>query len=327
MRARSEAGRGRGSRAGPRCLLRHPLRLVYPVPVAFDSAHKKREVTVALGIAQAWHPTRQWQCRPLAQRREHAVDRPAGSILASVARTVFKALRGAPIAVTLVLAVGGDDRITGPFPRSCPFISGTHGKTSAPVLAWLAIVGRGEAERSLLSSGSAVARMTIAGVASVIDGDTIEIHGQRIRLHGIDAPEGGQTCLDAAGRTWRCGQRAALALQDLIGRRTVTCDERDVDRYGRIVGRCLVGDLDINEWLVVSGPGARLPQVLARLRSRGGRGSGGRPRHVGRLVRAAVGVATPSSDPDVHIRAQDRSHAAPPGQRRQFSLMPSDPVA
>ena len=91
------------------------------------------------------------------------------------------------------------------------------------------------------------------GVASVIDGDTIEIHGQRVRLHGIDAPEGGQTCLDAAGRNWRCGQRAALALQDLIGRRTVTCDERDVDRYGRIVGRCLVGEVDINGWLVAQG--------------------------------------------------------------------------
>ena len=97
------------------------------------------------------------------------------------------------------------------------------------------------------------AHADMVGVASVIDADTIEIHGQRIRLHGIDAPEGGQICLDAAGQKWRCGQRAALALQDLIGRHTVTCDERDVDRYGRIVGRCLVGEVDINKWLVAQG--------------------------------------------------------------------------
>jgi hypothetical protein len=48
-------------------------------------------------------------------------------------------------------------------------------------------------------------------------------------------------------------QRATLALQDLIGRPTGTCDERDVNHYGRIVGRCLVADLDINEWLVMEG--------------------------------------------------------------------------
>ena len=51
----------------------------------------------------------------------------------------------------------------------------------------------------------------IAGTASVIDGDTIEVHGQRIRLHGIDAPESQKPCF-MEGIPWQCGKDAANAL-------------------------------------------------------------------------------------------------------------------
>jgi endonuclease YncB( thermonuclease family) len=86
----------------------------------------------------------------------------------------------------------------------------------------------------------------IVGVATIIDGDTIKIHDQRIRLHGVDAPESAQECRRWDGSAWRCGQQATLALHGLIDRRPVTCVQQDVDRYGRVVGKCSVGDTDIN---------------------------------------------------------------------------------
>ncbi len=82
--------------------------------------------------------------------------------------------------------------------------------------------------------------------------DTIEIHGRRIRLHGIDAPESDQLCT-IGGSNYRCGQRAALALADFIGQRTVSCEQRDTDRYDRAVAVCSAGNQDLGAWLVGSG--------------------------------------------------------------------------
>lgn len=90
------------------------------------------------------------------------------------------------------------------------------------------------------------------GVASVIDGDTLEIHGTRIRLHGIDTPESKQTCV-ANGSKYRCGQKAALALADKIQRSPIRCLVKDTDRYSRSIAVCYKNGEDINAWMVSQG--------------------------------------------------------------------------
>jgi endonuclease YncB( thermonuclease family) len=104
----------------------------------------------------------------------------------------------------------------------------------------------------VLAAHGAAHAEAIAGRASVIDGDTLEVRGTRIRLHGIDAPESGQSCTVRGART-RCGQLAALALADKIGNRPVACEPRDRDRYGRVVAVCRLGGEDLNGWMVESG--------------------------------------------------------------------------
>ncbi len=100
--------------------------------------------------------------------------------------------------------------------------------------------------------GPSLALADITGTATVIDGDTLEIHGKRIRLAGIDAPDSRQLCrLD--GMPWMCGQDAANALTDKIGRRAVKCAELDRDRYKPNVVKCMVVGEDLGEWMLAHG--------------------------------------------------------------------------
>ena len=94
----------------------------------------------------------------------------------------------------------------------------------------------------------------IVGQAWIVDGDSLRMGGRSIRLDGIDAPEWDQTCLDANGRTWRCGRAASRALRERIHGQTVSCQPRAIDRYGRTIAMCTLADgSDVNAWMVRQG--------------------------------------------------------------------------
>lgn len=99
--------------------------------------------------------------------------------------------------------------------------------------------------------------LAIAGAAhadEAIDGDTLEIQGERIRLFGVDAFELQQTCLDPRGEPWRCGVAARAALAELVQDQAIGCTvvaEQDGQGY---VGRCTArDDVDLGGYMVMAG--------------------------------------------------------------------------
>lgn len=103
-----------------------------------------------------------------------------------------------------------------------------------------------------LVGGKAEARADLVGYAKVIDGDTVEIAGESIRLHGIDAPESGQYCV-VDGFPYPCGVMATAWLVDRTLGREIRCQLRTQDRYGRPVAICFVDGKSLNEMIVTAG--------------------------------------------------------------------------
>ncbi|WP_170339663.1 thermonuclease family protein [Ruegeria arenilitoris] len=102
------------------------------------------------------------------------------------------------------------------------------------------------------SSAVANADGLIVGRVQVVDGDTIDVGGARIRLHGIDAPEKGQNCRKN-GQLYSCGQKAASFLRQQTANFEVVCYPLKLDRYGRIVARCAIGEADVGATMVANG--------------------------------------------------------------------------
>ena len=107
---------------------------------------------------------------------------------------------------------------------------------------------------TFLAIGVALAStVTVTGPAIIVDGDTIIIGQQTIRLHGIDAPEVGQKCETATGRDWPCGRAAMEHLAGLIEGRAVTCAGNSFDDYDRLVATCTHAEADFHAAMVRAG--------------------------------------------------------------------------
>jgi endonuclease YncB( thermonuclease family) len=116
----------------------------------------------------------------------------------------------------------------------------------------------------ILAPASAAAADNLAGQASIIDGDTLEVHGTRIRLWGVDAPESSQLCRGEDSLQYRCGAKAANDLDAFIARRPVNCLPISLDRYRRTVATCSVDGADLGDWLVRNGLALDWPQYSKR---------------------------------------------------------------
>ncbi len=115
-------------------------------------------------------------------------------------------------------------------PLGAPTTTATREVTPEPSVEARVLRRRPPDGGSLTSTGT---------VTEVVDGDTIKVDGQSVRLIGMDSPEAGQ-----------CGyDEATAAMAGLVAGRVVTltavAGRDDVDRYGRLLRYVEVDGTDV----------------------------------------------------------------------------------
>ena len=104
-----------------------------------------------------------------------------------------------------------------------------------------------------LPLSSKVIASEIYGIPVITDGDTVKILNNKIRLHGIDAPEKNQKCTKNK-KKYNCGIVATEALIKKINKSTIKClTKKNKDGYNRFIGTCFVEGTDLNKWMVRNG--------------------------------------------------------------------------
>lgn len=153
-----------------------------------------------------------------------------------------------PVPATSVLEDQGADGLTSALVLNRPYRATLSGMPPFFVLV-LSFIVMLSAPLSAFAADTDV----VGGPTQVVDGDTLIVAGQRVRLQGIDAPEGKQSCR-RAGQRYPCGVEATQALRRQIGMGTVICTIHGTDRYGRALGVCAdANGTDLNRWLVRRG--------------------------------------------------------------------------
>jgi len=92
-----------------------------------------------------------------------------------------------------------------------------------------------------------------AGVL-VIDGDTVDIDGIRVRIEAIDTPE---TWRARCAAEYALGQRATARLGELLAGRQVTYIGTKIDRYGRVLATVYADGEDVGQTLLNEGLAVR----------------------------------------------------------------------
>lgn len=100
----------------------------------------------------------------------------------------------------------------------------------------------------VLLSGNAAANTVVKSPALAIDGDTLFLDHDNVRLFGIDALELKQYCSKEYG-----GNVAREYLKTLIKDSVIECHIRGKDKYDRLIGECFSNGINLNKAMVLSG--------------------------------------------------------------------------
>jgi endonuclease YncB( thermonuclease family) len=92
-----------------------------------------------------------------------------------------------------------------------------------------------------------------SGKAYAIDGDSLKVGNNEVRLYMLDAPEYSQHCFNVKNEEYECGKKSHEFLTNLASGKNVECVYAQKDKYDRFLSKCSVGDVSINKEIVKNG--------------------------------------------------------------------------